>query len=178
MRGKWTALQCTNNSKMSTERGESDGRQQHKPGSDDITANKTWASTTKGPLLVCCDLHIVLTLSAYQAMLCSRIQSRRRWLTGTWQRRQTSGKQKQSQHENDKCSLIGKKYLFFCLWISRLFFAPKMQDPPHAAVLVTRPAHLSLCGHLLSLSAGAFFCDVYTLYLCWQGSISRIWSFN
>ena len=54
---------------MSTERAESDGRQQHKPGSDDITANKTGASTTKGPLLVYLDLPIVLTLSAYQAEL-------------------------------------------------------------------------------------------------------------
>lgn len=61
MQGKWTDLQCTNNSKMSTERGRSDGRQQHKPGSDDITANKTWTSTTKGPLFVDLDPHIVLT---------------------------------------------------------------------------------------------------------------------
>lgn len=46
---------------MSTERGRSDGRQQHKPGSDDITANKTGMSTTKGPLFVDLDPHIVLT---------------------------------------------------------------------------------------------------------------------
>lgn len=179
MRGKWTALQCTNNSKMSTERGESDGRQQHEPGSDDITANKTWASTTKGPLLVYLDLHIVLTLSAYQAVLFSRVQSRICYLqehgkgnTHTGMKGRKRGKHF-SQHNNGKCSFICENisiYLF--VFGSLTFFSP------HAEVLVTAISieytSYWLVGFYFHLQRVDLFNEVYSVRFCCCGTIRRM----
>lgn len=141
---------------MSTERAESDGRQQHKPGSDDITANKTRASTTKGPLPVYRDLPIVLTSSAYQAEL-FLAHSIRNVITYRSVARRREGKvqqgKKRKQRDKWKCSLVGKKKQWSCLIFGSLTFSPPRMPVPQCCCschcrLSWRPAYLTVT-HML-----------------------------
>lgn len=156
---------------MSTERAESDGRQQHKPGSDDITANKTRASTTKGPLPVYLDLPIVFTSSAYQAEL-FLAHSIRNVITYRSVARRREGKvqqgKKRKQRDKWKCSLVGKKKTMKLLdfRISHLFSTPNASSPvllflslqtQLKACILDSDSHVGLYIHLQKVH----FCEWY-----------------